>query len=291
MRSMTGYGKGIAEIDGSKTTIELKSVNHRFLDLNIKLPRIFGFAEDRIRNYLKNYFTRGHFDVFVNFEAGINEENVIDLNLNAVEAYVKFADEIHKKYKVVNNLSVEGLFKQKDVIIEKESPINELLILKLIDSALTKASENLIQMRENEGRSIFENLLLKLDVLSEAIIEIEKFYPIQLENYKTRLTGKLKEVLSDSKIDENRLLTEVTIYADKVATDEETTRLNAHINHFKEIIANNDTIGRQLDFIVQEMHREANTISSKCNDLKMSGYVLVLKTEIEKIREQVQNIE
>ncbi len=291
MYSMTGYGKGEIEENGIKIVVEVKSVNHRFLDLGIKLPRLLISFEDSVRSQIKNRIARGHLDVFVNYKDTTDELSNITYNQNLTDKYIQIAENIADKYNIPNDISVSNLFGLKNVIEEDDSELDSELLQKLISNALDIALDNLIIMRTNEGAKIESNLMEKLDILQDVATKIEDYAPIQVENYRSKLRSRIQEGLGDIAVDENKLMNEIVFYADKVATDEEFTRLKAHINHFKEIAEKGGAIGRSLDFITQELNREANTIGSKCSDLSVSNYVLTLKTEIEKIREQIQNIE
>ncbi len=291
MLSMTGYGKGEASDENLKIAVEVKSVNHRFLDLGIKLPRLLISFEDSIRNQIKSRVSRGHLDVFVSYQILSAEQENITYNENLVTKYLDIANTIENKFNIKNDLTISDLFEYKGIIEEDESTIDIEQTQKLINQALDIALDNLIVMRKTEGDKIEMNLLEKLDILTEVVSKIQVYAPVQVENYREKLRNRVQEALGDISIDENKLMNEIVFYADKVATDEEFTRLNAHIAHFKEIINNGGAIGRSLDFITQEMNRESNTIGSKCSDLSLSNYVLTLKTEIEKIREQIQNIE
>lgn len=291
MYSMTGYGKGEIEENGIKIVVEVKSVNHRFLDLGIKLPRLLISFEDSVRSQIKNRIARGHLDVFVNYKDTTDELSNITYNQNLTDKYIQIAENIADKYNIQNDISVSNLFSLKNVIEEDDSELDSELLQKLISNALDIALDNLIIMRTNEGAKIESNLMEKLDILQDVATKIEEYAPIQVENYRSKLRSRIQEGLGDITVDENKLMNEIVFYADKVATDEEFTRLKAHINHFKEIAEKGGAIGRSLDFITQELNREANTIGSKCSDLSVSNYVLTLKTEIEKIREQIQNIE
>lgn len=291
MYSMTGYGKGEAEENGVKISVEVKSVNHRFLDLGIKLPRLLISFEDSVRNQIKGKIARGHLDVFINYKDTNDELNNISYNKILTDKYIKIAGEIADNYNIPNDISVSNLFGMKNVIEEDDSELDSELLQKLISTALDIALDNLIVMRTNEGAKIEANLMEKLDLLQDVATKIEEYAPMQVQTYREKLRARVQDALGDLQIDETKLMNEIVFYADKVATDEEFTRLKAHIVHFKEIAEKGGAIGRSLDFITQELNREANTIGSKCSDLSVSNYVLTLKTEIEKIREQIQNIE
>ena len=236
-------------------------------------------------------FRSGHLDIFVNYQNLTGEQDNITFNDSLVAKYLGIAQDISNKYNIENNVNVSNLFELKGIIEEDESTIDNDLTQKLIINALDIALDNLIAMRAVEGSKIENNLLEKLDILTNVVAKIQEYAPVQVKNYRDKLRSRVQEALGDMQIDENKLMNEIVFYADKVATDEEFTRLNAHIAHFKEITQNKGAIGRSLDFITQEMNRESNTIGSKCSDLSVSNYVLTLKTEIEKIREQIQNIE
>lgn len=291
MISMSGYGKGIAEINGKKLTIELKSVNHRFLDLNIKMPRILNAFEETVKNQIKSIIARGHIDVFVNYAIESNQSFELKCDYNLIEKYLNIASELAVKYDIVNDITVSELFRVKDAIVETEVEENEEEIRSLIEVALTNACTNLINMRTCEGEKIKQNLIEKVEYLKDIVAKIAEYAPIQVQNYHDKLLIRIQEGLGDIAVDQAKLMNEIVFYADKVSTDEEFTRLYAHIEHFKEICMQDGAIGRKLDFIVQEMNRESNTIGSKCSDLGITNYVVALKTEIEKIREQIQNIE
>lgn len=291
MYSMTGYGKGEAEQNNIKIAVEVKSVNHRFLDLGIKLPRLLISFEDGIRNHIKSRIARGHIDVFVSYKCGENEASEVTYNANLVQKYIDMANEISKKYHVKNDFAISNLFAIKDIVSEDETTIDNELVQSLIIKALDEALDKLVVMRGNEGAKIQKDLFEKLDILQSVVAKIQEYAPLQVSNYRDKLRARVQEGLGDLQIDEMKLMNEIVFYADKVATDEEFTRLNAHIAHFREIATKDGAIGRSLDFITQEMNRESNTIGSKCSDLAVSNYVLTLKTEIEKIREQIQNIE
>lgn len=291
MYSMTGYGKGEAEQNNFKIVVEVKSVNHRFLDLGIKLPRLLVSFEDSIRNHIKSRIARGHLDVFVNYKCIDGDDSNITYNDGLVAKYLDIANSIAQKYDIKNDVSVSNLFALKGIIEEDEEALDVELVQNLIISALDIAIDNLIIMRGNEGAKIAQNLFEKLNILENVVAKIQEYAPQQVANYRDKLRARVQESLGDLLVDESKLMNEIVFYADKVATDEEFIRLNAHIEHFREIANNQGAIGRSLDFITQEMNRESNTIGSKCSDLSVSNYVLTLKTEIEKIREQIQNIE
>ncbi len=291
MLSMSGYGKGVAEDKSTVVSIELKSVNHRFLDLAIKMPRSFNCLEERVRLMLKSSLTRGRVDVFIFISQSEGSSLEFKLNQTAVEGYLNFASDLSSKYGIDNDIKVSDIFKLKDVFIDVDITPNSDEIWKLVESALSHAINDLIIMRANEGSRIQANINQKLDNIFTSVAAIEEYAPKQIEEYKIKLLARVAEALQNVAVDESKLMNEVVFYADKVSTDEEFVRLYAHIDHFREIMKGEIAFGRSLDFIIQEMNREANTIGSKCSDLSVANHVLNMKTEIEKLREQIQNIE
>lgn len=291
MKSMTGYGKGEGNYGGMVITVELKSVNHRFLDLSFKMPRLFNFAEDTLRNYIKSVFTRGHIDIFVNYGAKNSDETNVAVNYSLAENYLALADELSLKYSIQNDITVDKLLAKPNVLMTGELVIDEQEATQALLNAMIVACEGMQSMRATEGENTKVLLLDKVSSICEAAKSVEAFVPTQMENYRDKLTNRVRDALKDIQIDEQKLMNEIVFYTDKVAVDEEFNRLYAHCKHFNELANCSDAVGRQLDFIVQEMNREANTIGSKCNDLSISNYVLQLKTDIEKVREQVQNVE
>lgn len=291
MLSMSGYGKGVAELDGRVVSIELKSVNHRFLDLAIKMPRAFNCLEERVKSLLKGSITRGRVDVYIGISDGDESALAVKLNKSAIEGYLHFARSLSADYGIENSLNVSDIFKLKDVFIDIDVTPDTEVIWGLIESALTTAVSGLVDMRRAEGDRIQVNINQKLDNMYTSVVAIEEYAPKQIEEYRAKLLAKVTEALQNVAVDEARLMNEIVFYADKVSTDEEFVRLYAHIDHFREIMREKTAFGRSLDFIIQEMNRESNTIGSKCSDLSVSNHVLNLKTEIEKLREQIQNIE
>lgn len=291
MFSMTGYGKASAEKEGKKVTVELKSVNHRFLDLSIKLPKTFNFADDIIRKAIQDAFSRGHIDVYVNYENTRGEPVNLSVNEMLADEYVEIAKNLSEKYGIINDFSTTSLLRMQDVIIQQTVAEDEEELVALTKEATLNAIVGLKEMRAKEGISIKADILGKLNLIETMLKEIIIRAPGVVNTYRDKLAVRIKEILGAVAIDENKLINEVAFYSDKIAIDEETSRLSAHIVNTRDILKLNEPIGKKLDFIVQEFNREANTIGSKCNDLSITGYVLSLKNEIEKIREQVQNIE
>lgn len=289
MKSMTGYGKGVAESAGRKVGVEIKSVNHRFLDMNIKLPRTLGFAEDTVRNAVKSVISRGHLDIYVNYE----RENTGKVSLDDALArdYCTMAAKACMKLGIGNDFGVAELFKMPEVILVKEEDEDEEEVCALVKEAAASALQGLVAMREKEGGMLERDLMEKVANISVFVDKVEKLAPANVEEHKNHMRERICELLNDVAFDEARLMNEVAFYADKVAVDEEIARLKSHIAHFADVCKESGTVGKKLDFIVQEMNRETNTIGSKCSDSEIAQCVIDAKCEIEKVREQVQNVE
>lgn len=289
MNSMTGYGKGVAESAGRKVGVEIKSVNHRFLDMNIKLPRTLGFAEDIIRSEVKGAVTRGHLDIYVNYER--ESGGKISMDEQLARDYCTMAAKAAMKFSIINDLSVSALFRMPEVVVVKEEDEDEEAVGKLVEQAVREALKGLSVMRAKEGEMLMRDFSEKLANISAFVDEVEKIAPVTVEEHKNRMRERITEMLGDVAFDEARLMNEAAFFADKVAVDEEIARLRSHIAHFEDICAAGGALGKKLDFIVQEMNRETNTIGSKCSDSKIAQCVISAKCEIEKVREQVQNVE
>lgn len=291
MNSMTGYGKGVSERDGRKITLEIKAVNHRFLDLTVKMPKTFNFADDALRKRIKERVNRGHLDVYVNYEDMRSEKNELFVDTELAKKYFNASVDISNMLSLQNNVGVYELMRMPDVVSDKETEDSEEILSKMLLDALEKALTRLNDMRKREGALIKDDITSRLDIICGIVGEIAKRSPEVIGEHKEKLRKRLGEALDGVEVDESKLLNELVFYVDKVGIDEELTRLNAHIKHFNEILLLKEPIGRQIDFLVQEMNRETNTIGSKCNEINISSYVVALKTEIEKVREQIQNIE
>lgn len=289
--SMTGYGKGISEKDGLKVTVELKSVNHRFLDLNIKLPKVFSFAEDILRKTLQTKIGRGHIDVYVNYEDNRQDKCSLKVYYDLAKQYVDAAKQLSDKFGVTNNLFANEILRIPDVVTQVPNEEDEGILTDLLTNACLQAADNLNKMRAAEGGALIKDLLAKVQGIKDALPEIQRLSPVTLDEYRQKLSERIKEYLKDVPVDEVRLINEVAFYSDKFCTDEEITRLYTHTAHFESIVKEGGAIGKKLDFIVQEMNRESNTIGSKCNNADITNCVVFLKSEIEKIREQIQNLE
>ena len=291
IRSMTGYGRAEKTIDGREITVEMRAVNNRYLDLNVKLPRMFGFAEDAVKSVVKKNVARGKMDVFITVNVTSDESMRISLNKPVLEGYLAALGSIAADYGVRDDVSVMSLARLPDVfVVEKQEEDEQKLtddILSVVQEALDKFSA----MREKEGAAMEQDLRSRAKTVLSLVEKVEARSPITLAEYRARLTEKMQEVLGQTNIDEGRILQEAAVYADKIAVDEETVRLRSHLNQLEQMLTNGGAIGRKLDFLLQEFNREANTIGSKGNDLEQARTVVELKAELEKIREQTQNIE
>ena len=291
IKSMTGFGRcEIAEAD-RKITVEMKSVNHRYLDVTIKMPKKLNFFEAAIRTELKNYMQRGKVDLFIIYE-DFTESNVcVKYNKELAAEYMQYFDRMAEDFSLDNDIRVSTLARFPEILTMEEQTVDEEQLWKLLDKALKGAAENFVETRIREGENLRNDLIAKLEGMLAHVDFITERSPEIIEEYKEKLTKKVEELLSDKQVDESRLLMEVTIFADKVCVDEELVRLRSHITATRDALLAGGSIGRKLDFIAQEMNREANTILSKSSDLEISNRAIELKTEIEKVREQIQNIE
>ncbi len=291
IKSMTGFGRAEYADDKRKFTVEIKSVNHRYLDMAIKMPKKLNFFEAAIRNELKNSIQRGKVDVFITYE-DYTENNVgIKYNKDVAEEYLKYLKQMSDEFELDCDVRVSTLSRYPEVFTMEEIDVDEDEIWAGLQKAIQGAAEKFVEARIKEGENLRSDLIEKLDDMLMHVGYIKERAPEIIAEYKKGLEERIKELLGDTKVDEGRLLTEVTIFADKVCIDEEIVRLTSHIETTKKTLIEGGSIGRKLDFIAQEMNREANTILSKANDLATSDHAIELKTEIEKVREQIQNIE
>lgn len=291
IKSMTGYGRGENESDGRKFSVEIKSVNHRYNDISIRLPRSMNYLEDKIRKTLMKKIMRGKTDVYITFETFSDDDVNIKINTALARAYCDKLDYLKLNFGLTGDNTLDLVAKFPDVISVEKVQEDEDIIWNALLPALEGAIDSFISMREAEGESLKSDILKKSEVIEQYVQKIKERSPLVTEDYRQRLTDRLNELLADTNIDEQRILTEVTIFADRACIDEEITRLLSHTSQFRDILCKNEPIGRKLDFLVQEMNREANTIASKSNDIRITQITVELKSEIEKIREQIQNIE
>jgi uncharacterized protein (TIGR00255 family) len=288
---MTGFGRCEVEEQDRKYTVEMKSVNHRYLDVSIKMPKKLSFFESSIRNELKKYIQRGKIDMFITYE-DFSENNVsIKYNRDIAAEYLGYLKSMSEEFGLDNDVRVSTLSRYPEVFSMEEQTVDEEEIWQGLGKAVRGAAEAFVETRIVEGQNLANDLIAKLDGMLEHVAFIEERSPQIIEEYRNKLRDRINELLEDSTVDETRLLTEVTIYADKICVDEELVRLRSHIETMKQALIDGGSIGRKLDFIAQEMNREANTILSKTTDLTISNRGIELKTEIEKVREQIQNIE
>lgn len=291
VKSMTGFGRYELSTSDKKITVELKSVNHRYLDLSIKMPKKFNFFESAVRNELKKYVERGKVDVFITWEDFTESEGALKYNKSLANEYLKYMRQMAEDFGIDDDVRVSTLSRCPEVLSMMDVEQDEDEIWKLLKEALDKAAEKFVETRAVEGENLKNDLLSKLDDMLGNVSFITERSPQIVADYKKGLQDKVRDLLGDTQIDESRLLMEVTLYADKVCVDEELVRLKSHIEATRETLQKGGSVGRKLDFIAQEMNREANTILSKTNDLSVSDKAIELKTDIEKVREQIQNLE
>ena len=291
IKSMTGFGRGEIIQNERKFTVEMKAVNHRYFDVNIRMPKKLGFFEASIRTLLKEYIQRGKVDVFITYEDYTQSNVSLKYNEAVAGQYLKYFKQMSETFGLENDIRVSALGRCPEVFTMEEETADEEEIWGVLKGALIQACVQFTSSREREGEVLKADLLQKLAGMRSDVEAVEERYPQIMEDYRASLHEKVGELLQDSQIDENRLASEVILYADKICTDEETVRLKSHIDSMAASLNEGGAVGRKLDFIAQEMNREANTILSKANDLTTSKIAINLKTEIEKVREQIQNIE
>ena len=293
IRSMTGFGRAEIVTSEYRVLVEIRSVNHRYLDLTMKIPRRFNGFEANLRNILKEYTERGKTDVFVSFDDYTEQGRKLIYNKDMAAEYMKYISEMSESFGIRNDVGAAALARFPDVLVMEDIGTDDEQYRPVLEKVFLDAVLNFRAAREHEGEQLKKDLLAKLDKLDGFVRQIEEFSPSVVENYRKRLNDKILDMLSDSELraDEGRIVTEVAVYADKICTDEEMVRLKAHIASMRNKLTAGGGCGRELDFIAQEMNREANTTLSKANNLAIADAAIALKTEIEKIREQVQNIE
>ena len=289
IKSMTGFGRCEIVTAECKISVEMKAVNHRYLDLSIKLPKKFNYFEAGIRNLLKTYIQRGKVDVFINYEDYTEEKMCLKYNSSLAAEYMSCFKQMEEQFGIKNDVTVSGLARMPEVLTMDQVP--EDRIWHQLSGAVEEAAKKFVDSRVQEGEKLKEDLLGKLDYMSSLVAFIEERSPVILTEYRQKLEDKVRELLGSTPLDEGRIATEVTIYADKICVDEEMVRLHSHIDATRKELEAGGSVGRKLDFIAQEMNREANTTLSKSTDLEICDKAIALKTEIEKVREQIQNIE
>ena len=291
IKSMTGYGRAVETVNGREFTVEVRSVNNRYLDASVRLPRLLSFAEDAVKSRIKNAVSRGKVEMFVTVHTEGGEEVTVTLNTNVLEGYLTAMRQMVEKYGVKDEITTASLSRLNDVFSVEKPDVDEEQLLADLLSVVDQALESYNAMRAKEGAALDADLRARGNTILELVSQVEQGNGQTVIDYRARLEAKLREVLANTAIDESRILTEAAIFADKVAVDEETVRLRSHLQQMNEMLTSGGAIGRKLDFLLQEMNREANTIGSKCTDVKLARIVVDIKAELEKIREQTQNIE
>lgn len=291
IKSMTGYGKSEQTIDSLNVTVEIKSVNHRYFEFSARVPREYGFLEEKLKKYCNSLITRGKVECYVSVEDLEEREMEVNVNETLAAGYVKALKELSERFGLKDDISAVTLSRYPDVITLHKASEDEERIWNAVKTVAETAVSKFIEMRETEGSKLRGDILSRADYIIEYVEFIEGRSPETVREYNEKLKQRMKELLGDAAVDEQRLLNEAAIYADKIAVDEETVRLRSHISQLREFMNSSEAIGRKLDFLVQEINREANTIGSKAQDVDIAKKVIAIKAEVEKIREQVQNIE
>ena len=291
IKSMTGYGSAVETVNGREFTVELRSVNNRYLDCSVRLPRILSFGEEAVKQAVKASVSRGKVDVFITVRSEAGDEVQVSLNQNVLQGYLSAMHQMVNEFGVADDISVSTVSRLPDVFILEKPQVDEEQLLADLMGVVHKALESYDAMRRAEGEALDRDLRSRGDTILELVSQVEAGNAQTVIDYRTRLENKLREVLENTSIDESRILTEAAIFADKVAVDEETVRLRSHLKQMNTMLSGGGAVGRKLDFLLQEMNREANTIGSKCSDVNLARIVVDIKAELEKIREQTQNIE
>ena len=291
IKSMTGFGRAEMIDEEKKITVEMKSVNHRYLDINMRMPKKLSSFEASIRGVLKQYIQRGKVDLFISYEDYTQSRVSVKYNGTIAAQYVEYLKQMCEEFQIENDISASKLLGCPEVFTMEEQTLDETELWTSLEHVLREASQQFVETRIREGEHLRDDLIEKLDGMCRKVDQVEERAPEIIREYREKLEKKVTELLEDTQIEKSRIAAEVVLFADKICTDEETVRLKSHIAHMKEVLFQDESVGRKLDFIAQEMNREANTILSKANDLETSNLAIDLKTEIEKIREQIQNIE
>lgn len=291
IKSMTGFGRAMAEKDGYVISVELKSVNHRYFEFNCRLPRQYGFAEEKLKSYVNSKVSRGKVDCFLGIEALDTDNADVVVNHTLASAYIKAMNELAQEYSLKNDISSVSISRFPDVFVLKKADEDEEKLWGYIKEVADEAIEKFVAMRETEGEQMKKDVLSRADYILDCVTFIESRSPQTVKEYNDKLIVRVHELIGDASLDESRIIQEVAIYADKVAVAEETVRLRSHISQLKEFLESSEPIGRKMDFLVQEINRETNTIGSKACDVEIARKVVDIKAEVEKIREQIQNIE
>ena len=291
IKSMTGYGRAVETVNGREFTVEIRSVNNRYMDCTVKLPRALSFAEDAVKQAVKATVSRGKMDVCITQNAAAAESGKVSLNRGVLEGYLAAMRQMAADYGVADDISVSTLSRLPEVFLVEKPEVDEAQLLEDLLSVVGKALDAYDAMRRTEGQALERDLRSRGQTILDLVSQVEAGSEQTVKDYRARLEAKLREVLENTAIDESRILTEAAIFADKVAVDEETVRLRSHLQQMDAMLTAGGAVGRKLDFLLQEMNREANTIGSKCSDVRLARIVVEIKAELEKIREQTQNIE
>lgn len=291
VKSMTSYGRARQERNGRNITVEVRSVNNRYLDCTVKMPRAYIFAEDAMKALVQKYISRGKVDVFVTVDAVTADQTVVQVNEPLARSYYQALSRLREMFSLEDELSASTLARFPDVLAVTKAEEDLEMISADICAVLEEALTAHRQMRSVEGEKLFSDIAGRADTIESVVAKVEERSPQTVSEYRARLEAKMREVLQSTTIDESRILTEAAIFADKIAVDEETVRLRSHLSQLRTMLSGDEPVGRKLDFLIQEVNRECNTIGSKCNDLTIARDVVNMKAEVEKIREQVQNIE
>lgn len=291
IRSMTGFGRAQISVEGYNITAEIRSVNNRYFDFSAKMPRTFSFLEEKVKNLLSTEISRGKVECALQIETTADESVIVSVNEPLAAGYIKAVEEISEKFNVKNDLTALSVARFSDVLSITKAPVDEDDLWQKVQVAVKEALSQFIAMRETEGEKLKKDVLSRADTIIENVAYIEERSPETVKAYSEKLLERMKTVLGDTQVDESRILTEAAIYADKVAVAEETVRLRSHIDQLHSMLDSSEAVGRKLDFLVQEINREANTIGSKAQDVDIARRVIDIKAEVEKIREQIQNIE
>lgn len=291
LSSMTGYGRAQNVLNGRDILVEIRSVNHRYFDYSSRIPRVYSYVDEKLKTLFKEVISRGKVEVSVTINALESKDSVIHVNKSIAEGYITALRSLSGEFDLGDDLKLSNLIKILDIFNVQKTPDDEEQIWNDISQVAHEALDQFLNMRISEGKKLKNDIISKANAIEQMVGEVEKISPTTVENYRKKLVLKLEEILASKDIDEQRIITEAAIFAEKIAVDEETVRLKSHISQFKDMLDSSEAVGRKLDFIVQEMNREVNTIGSKAQDLNITKIVVDMKSEIEKIREQIQNIE
>lgn len=291
VKSMTGFGRAVKELDGYVITVELKSVNHRYFEFSSRCPRQYGFIDEKIKSFVNSHIERGKVDCYVGIEALNTESADVVVNHTLASAYVKALKEIAQSYDLNEDFGASTISRFSDVLVVKKAEEDEEKIWTLVKEVASEAVDKFIEMRQTEGKRMYDDVYSRSSFILDCVSYIEEWSPETVKEYNDKLVQRVHDLIGDVSLDESRVIQEVAIFADKVAVAEETVRLRSHIEQLREFLNSDTAVGRKMDFLVQEINRETNTIGSKCNDVDIARRVVDMKAEIEKIREQIQNIE